>query len=128
MHWCDTKATIWLYIFIRNRIKNLANEDIDLYSATIVAVCKLYIWWLSIYIFLLVLETCSDIFQYAIESSFIILYAETTLNMIDNVLNCDQQINYYSLNNPWLVREDEWCQGLLCRPQPKKSLETTAAT
>jgi len=114
--------------FHKKQDKNLSNADIDLYNATIVAVCKFYIFGLSFSsIFLLVPGTCSDMFRCTIESLFI-TYAETNLNVIGNVLNYNPQVNYQPLNNPWLVRGDEWCQGLLRRPQPKKPLETTATT
>lgn len=64
----------------------------------------------------LVPETCSDMFRFTIESLFI-TYAETNLNTIGNVLNGTQFPDY----NPWLIRGDEWCQGLLRRPQPKST-------
>ena len=57
-------------------------------------------------------------FRYTIESLFI-SYGETNLNTIGNVLNQDQSGNYYPLNNPWLIRGDAWCQGLVRRPQPQ---------
>ena len=52
-------------------------------------------------------------FRFTIESLFI-THAETNLNTIGNVLNPIQFPDY----NPWLIRDDEWCQGLLRRPQP----------
>ena len=58
-------------------------------------------------------------FRFTIESLFI-THAETNLNTIGNVLNENLPGNNYPLNNPWLIRGDEWCQGLLRRPQPKK--------
>ena len=58
-------------------------------------------------------------FRNVIESLFI-TYAETSLNTIGNVLNEEQQRNrYYPLDNPWLIRGNEWCQELVRRPQPK---------
>ena len=65
-------------------------------------------------------------FRNIIESLFI-TYAETHLNTFGNVLTGDQQRHTYPLNNPWLARGDEWCQGLLRRPQPKNqiSIDTT---
>lgn len=69
--------------------------------------------------FFLVPETCSDMFRTTIES-FFITYAQTKLNTIGNVLNDEQRNVYYPLNNPWIVRGDKWCQGLMRRPQPLK--------
>ena len=66
----------------------------------------------------LVPETCSDMFRDVIESLFI-TYAETSLNTIGNVLKHEQRNLYYPSNNSWLLRNDEWCQGLVRRPQPK---------
>ena len=58
-------------------------------------------------------------FRYVIESLFV-THAETILNVIGNVLKADQQQgDYYPVNNPWLVRGNQWCQGLVRRPQPK---------
>jgi len=74
----------------------------------------------------LVPEICSDMFRYTIES-FFITYAETQLNTIGNVLNQDQHGHHYPLNNPWLIRGDEWCQGLLRRPQPKPKSSNPSA-
>ncbi|CAF1671668.1 unnamed protein product, partial [Adineta ricciae] len=80
--------------------------DIDLYHATVVAVLP---------------ANCSAMFRNVIESLFI-TYAETSLNTIGNVLNEEQQRNrYYPLDNPWLIRGNEWCQELVRRPQPKIS-------
>jgi len=60
-------------------------------------------------------------FQCVIES-FFITHAETNLNTIGNVLKVDQQrSDYQPLNNPWLIRGDEWYQGLVRRPQPKST-------
>ena len=56
--------------------------------------------------------------------SFFITYAQTQLNFIGNVLTVDQPSLSYPLNNPWLLRGDEWYQGLLRRPQPKTSMAT----
>ncbi|CAF4150666.1 unnamed protein product [Rotaria sp. Silwood2] len=89
--------------FHKTRDGTLPNQNIDLYNATIVAVLP---------------ETCTDMFRYTIESLFI-THAESNLNTIGNVLNENRNIGYYPMNNPWLVRSDEWCQGLLRRPQPK---------
>lgn len=69
-------------------------------------------------------ETCSDMFRNTIESLFI-TYAQTKLNTVGNVLNEEQRNLYYPLNNPWLIRGDEWCQGLVRRPQPKLAAATT---
>lgn len=60
-------------------------------------------------------------FRTVIES-FFITYAETSLNVIGNVLNAEQRNHYSSLTNPWLLRGDEWCQNLLRRPQPSSIL------
>lgn len=68
-------------------------------------------------------ETCTDIFRFTIESLFI-TYTETNLNMIGNVLNPQQLPEY----NPWLIRGDEWCHGLLRRPQPKQITSTEMVT
>ena len=63
-------------------------------------------------------------FRNLLESLFI-TYAQTQLNSIGNVLTTDQQSHHsYPLNNPWLLRGDEWYQGLLRRPQPKTLLST----
>lgn len=67
---------------------------------------------------ILVPETCSDAFRFMIESLFI-THAETNLNTFGNVLNQNQSDEYVPLNDPWLIRGNEWCQGLLRRPQPK---------
>jgi hypothetical protein len=62
-------------------------------------------------------------FRYTIES-LCITHAETNLNTIGNVSRPDQPAGYYyPLNNPWLIRGDEWCQGLLRRPQPKLQIQ-----
>ena len=71
----------------------------------------------------LVPETCSDMFRFIIES-FFITHADTNLNAIGNLLNQHRSGNNYPLNNPWLVRGDEWCQELLRRPQPKFTTST----
>ncbi len=63
-------------------------------------------------------------FRCIIESLFI-TYAETKLNTRGNVLNQDQQGDYYPLNNPWLIRGDQWCQGLVRRPSPRNTSTTT---
>lgn len=54
--------------------------------------------------------------------SFFTTYAQAQLNSIGNVLTIDQPAHSYPLNNPWLLRGDQWCQGLLRRPQPKTSV------
>lgn len=51
-------------------------------------------------------------FQLLIESLFI-THAETKLNTIGNILNLYNFTDF----NPWLIRGDEWCQGLLRRPE-----------
>jgi hypothetical protein len=62
-------------------------------------------------------------FRFTIESLFI-THAESNLNTIGNVLNPHQLPEY----NPWLIRGDEWCQGLLRRPQPKPVTSTAMIT
>lgn len=57
--------------------------------------------------------------------SLLITYAQTSLNTIVNVLSDEQRNLYYPLNNPWFLRGDASCQGLMRRPQPK--LPTTTA-
>ncbi|CAF4052343.1 unnamed protein product [Adineta steineri] len=89
--------------FQKKRDKIVPDGIIDLYNATIVAVLP---------------DSCSEMFRYTLESLFI-TYGNTSLNTIGNVLNEDQQSDYYRLDNPWLIRGDEWCQGLVRRPQPK---------
>jgi len=66
-------------------------------------------------------------FRSLIESLFI-TYAETRLNTIGNVLTVDQQDYSCIMHNPWLIRGDEWFQGLLRRPQPKNIISTTEST
>lgn len=66
-------------------------------------------------------------FRFTIESLFI-THAETDLNTIGNVLNDNQIGNHPPLNNPWLFRGNQWCQGLLRRPQPKLTTSTEMAT
>ncbi|CAF1439543.1 unnamed protein product [Rotaria sordida] len=78
--------------------KILPNRDIDLYNATIVALLP---------------ETCTEMFRLLIESLFI-THAETKLNSIGNILKPIDLPDY----NPWLIRGDHWCQGLLRRPKP----------
>lgn len=68
---------------------------------------------------ILVPETCTDMFRLTIESLFI-THTEATLNTIGNVLNPNQLVDY----NPWLIRDDEWCQGVQRRPQPKAKATT----
>ncbi len=63
-------------------------------------------------------------FRSIVESLFI-TYAETKLNTIGNVLNQDQHGDYYPFNNPWLIRGDQWCQGLVRRPSPRTTSMTT---
>ncbi|CAF4867793.1 unnamed protein product, partial [Rotaria socialis] len=53
-----------------------------------------------------------------VESLFI-THAETNLNTIGNILNKNSTGNNHLMNNPWLIRGDEWYQGLLRRPQSK---------
>ena len=118
--------------FHKKRDLTLPNVDIDLYHATIVAICKfiLLIPYANICLHStsrLVPEACSEMFREIIESLFI-THAQTTLNTIGNVLTADQQKHSYPLNNPWLVRGDIWCQGLLRRPQPKKQPIKETAT
>ena len=92
--------------FHKRQDRNLPNQDIDLYHATIVAVLP---------------ESCSDMFRYTIESMFI-THADAKLNTVGHVLNYDQPTDYFLMNDPWLIRGDEWCQGLLRRPQPKNEI------
>ena len=73
----------------------------------------------------LVPDTCSEAFRYTIESLFI-SHAQTKLNTIGNVLNRDHDHGYQPLNNPWLMRGDAWCRGLVRRPQAK-AIDITAA-
>ena len=62
-------------------------------------------------------ETCTDMFRSMIESIFI-THAETLLNTIGNMLNVKQHDHYYyPMDDPWLIRGNEWCQGLLHRLQ-----------
>jgi hypothetical protein len=68
--------------------------------------------------YFIVPDNCSDMFRYTIESLFI-THAGTNLNTIGNVLNNDHHSDYYPLDNPWLIRDNGWCQGLLRRPQPQ---------
>lgn len=63
-------------------------------------------------------------FRYLIESLFI-THGATTLNTIGNVLNENQQHEYHPIDNPWLIRGDEWCQGLVRRPQPRNPIMNT---
>ncbi|CAM4984140.1 unnamed protein product [Rotaria socialis] len=96
-----------LSYFNKKRDKDLPNQAIDLYNATIVAVLP---------------ETCSEMLRLTVESLFI-THAETKLNTIGNILNKNSTGNTYPLNSPWLSRGDEWYQGLLRRPQPKNYLD-----
>ena len=51
-----------------------------------------------------------------IESLFV-THAETPLNTIGNMLDVNQHDHYYyPMDDPWLIRGNEWCQGLLRRP------------
>lgn len=116
--------------FHNKRDQIMPNPNIDLYNATIVAVCKYalfvcYLFHISSHTtIILVPETCSDMFRSLIESLFI-TYAQTQLNSIGNLLAIGQQASYsYPVNDPWLLRGDEWCQGLVRRPQPKPMLAT----
>ncbi|CAF1518521.1 unnamed protein product [Rotaria sordida] len=77
--------------------------------------------------YVIVPETCTDMFRYTIESLFI-THAEPNLNTIGNVLNEDPNIGYYPMNNPWLIRSDQWCQGLLRRPQLKSTTSNETVT
>ncbi len=90
---------------------------------------------LLLFLFLLLVpENSSEMFRSTIESLFI-THAETNLNTIGNVLKVDQPPgngNYYPLNDPWLIRGDDWCSGLVRRPRPKSttmsiSTETNAS-
>ncbi|CAF3677382.1 unnamed protein product [Rotaria sp. Silwood1] len=94
--------------FHKLRDKTLPNQDIDLYNASIVAVLP---------------ESCSDMFRFTIESLFI-TYADAKLNSIGNVLNENQNGDHYPMNDPWFVRNSEWCQGLLRRPEPRNTIST----
>ncbi|CAF1203466.1 unnamed protein product [Adineta steineri] len=78
---------------------NLPNLDIDLYNATIVAVLP---------------ETSTEMFRLLIESLFI-THADTKLNSIGNMIRGIDLPDF----NPWLIRGDQWCQGLLRRPKPR---------
>ncbi|CAF4923443.1 unnamed protein product, partial [Rotaria magnacalcarata] len=83
-----------LSYFNKKRDKDLPNQDIDLYNATIVAVLP---------------DTCSEMLRLTFESLFI-THAETKLNTIGNILNKNSTGNTYPLNRPWLIRGDEWYQ------------------
>ena len=64
-------------------------------------------------------------FRSMIESLFI-THAETPLNTIGNMLNVKQHDHYYyPMDDPWLIRGNEWCQGLLRRPQTTTSNAST---
>lgn len=89
--------------FHQKRDKTLPDMNIDLYRATIIALLP---------------DGCSDMFRYTVESLFI-THAESSLNSFGNVLIEEPSLNENPLHNPWLVRGDTWCQGLLRRPQPK---------
>ena len=89
--------------FHQKRDQTLPNHDIDLYNASIIALLP---------------DQCSDVFRYTIESLFI-THAHTSLNTFGNVLLDHPHSDCYMMNDPWLIRGDEWCQGLLRRPQPK---------
>ena len=65
----------------------------------------------------LVPENCSQLFRYTIESLFI-THAATQLNTFGNVLVDARAPDPYPMNNPWLTRGKEWCQGLRRRPRP----------
>ncbi|CAF3548004.1 unnamed protein product [Rotaria socialis] len=99
----NRQVGLQLSYFNKKRDKDLPNQDIDLYNATIVAVLP---------------ETCSEMLRLTVESLFI-THAETNLNTIGNILNKNSTGNNHPINNPWLIRGDEWYQGLLRRPQPK---------
>lgn len=66
-------------------------------------------------------ETCSPMFRYTIESMFI-THAETNLNTVGNVLNPTSDGEHHPQENPWLIRGDEWCHGLVRRPEPKSGV------
>ncbi|CAF1320142.1 unnamed protein product [Adineta steineri] len=80
--------------------QNSLNLDLDLYDATIVAVLP---------------ETSTEMFRLLIESLFI-THADTKLNSIGNMLRGIDLPDF----NPWLIRGDQWCQGLLRRPKPTR--------
>ena len=63
-------------------------------------------------------ETCSDMFRILIESLFI-THGQTNLNTMGNVIIEKRVGDSYPMNNPWLVRGDDWFQGLVRRPRPK---------
>ena len=63
-------------------------------------------------------DPCSDPFRYLIESMFI-THADTNLNTMGHVLKLNQRGDEYPLNDPWLIRGDQWCQGL-CHPKHTK--------
>ena len=90
-----------------------------------VALCKCSLIYKNIYILvcfsscILVPETCSPMFRKTVESLFI-THAETKLNTKGNIVLSENQYgDYYPVENPWLNRGDEWCQGLVRRPKPK---------
>ena len=87
----------------QNRDKTLPDMNIDLYQATIIALLP---------------DSCSDMFRNTVESLFI-TYAESSLNTFGNVLIEGPQMNENPMFNPWLMRGDQWCRGLLRRPEPK---------
>jgi hypothetical protein len=74
----------------------------------------------NVYFVVSVPETCSEMLRLTVESLFI-THTETNLNTIGNILNKNSPGNNHPMNNPWLIRGDEWYQGLLRRPQPKST-------
>ncbi|CAF5218477.1 unnamed protein product [Rotaria magnacalcarata] len=106
-----------LSYFNKKRDKDLPNQDIDLYNATIVVVCTFSSNKIQIYTYRLP-ETCSEMLRLTVESLFI-THTETNLNTIGNILNKNSTANNHPMNNPRLIRGDEWYPGLLRRPQPK---------
>ena len=88
--------------FHQSRDKTLPDMNIDLYQATVIALLP---------------DPCSDMFRNTVESLFI-TYAESSLNSFGNVLIKEPHENENLMWNPWLMRGDTWCRGLLRRPQP----------
>ena len=89
--------------FHQRRDKTLPDMNIDLYQATIIALLP---------------DPCSDMFRNTVESLFI-TYAESSLNSFGNVLIEEPHADENPVCNPWLMRGNTWCRGLLRRPQPK---------
>ncbi|CAF4059990.1 unnamed protein product, partial [Rotaria magnacalcarata] len=100
----NRQQALQLLYFYKKRDKTLPNQSIDLYNATVVAILP---------------ESCSEMFRFTIESLFI-THADTKLNTIGHMLNENSVGNHHHpLFNPWLDRGNEWCEGLVRRPQPK---------